>query len=85
VNLKDLIDKPTIIAPVYLKCMHECPLLLTGLAQALGKMDLARPGKDFRIIALSFDDTDTPAVAQEKKKDYLKAVGRPFRPMHGHS
>ncbi|HWR73688.1 MAG TPA: SCO family protein [Nitrospirota bacterium] len=78
VNLKNLIDKPTIIAPVYLKCMHECPLLLSGLAQALGKIDLVRPGKDFRVIALSFDDTDTPAVAREKKKDYLKAVGRSF-------
>lgn len=78
VNVKDMIDKPTIIAPVYLKCMHECPLLLTGLAQALGKIDLVRPGKDFRVIALSFDDTDTPVIAREKKKDYLKAVGRPF-------
>ncbi len=78
VNLKDLIDKPAIIAPVYLKCMHECPLLLTGLARALGKMDLVRPGKDFRVIALSFDDTDTSGLAREKKKDYIKAVGRPF-------
>lgn len=78
VNLKDMIDKPTIIAPVYLKCMHECPLLLTGLAQALGKLDLVRPGKDFRVIALSFDDTDTSGLAREKKKDYLKAVGRPL-------
>lgn len=78
VNLKDLIDKPTIIAPVYLKCMHECPLLLTGLARALGKMDLVQPGKDFQVIALSFDDTDTIVLAREKKKDYIKAVGRPF-------
>lgn len=78
VLLRSLIDKPAIIAPVYLKCMHECPLLLTGLARALGKMDLVQPEKDFRVIALSFDDTDTPALAREKKKDYLKAVGRPF-------
>jgi protein SCO1/2 len=69
-----------IIAPVYLKCMHECPLLLSGLAQALGKMELVQPGKDYRVIALSFDDTDTPALAKEKKKDYLRAVGRPFPP-----
>jgi protein SCO1 len=37
VNLKDFIDKPTIIAPVYLGCMHECPLLLIGLAQGLAR------------------------------------------------
>src|SRR5271169_4488129 len=34
-NIKKYIDKPTIIAPVYLGCAHECPLLLSGLAQAL--------------------------------------------------
>lgn len=78
VSLKALADKPLIIAPVYLKCMHECPLLLTGLAQALGKMGLVRPGRDYRVIALSFDETDTPAVAREKKPNYLKAIGRPF-------
>jgi protein SCO1/2 len=77
-NLKDLIDKPTIIAPVYLGCMHECPLLLTGLAQVLGKIELAKPGRDYRVIALSFDENDTPRIAREKKADYLKAVGRPF-------
>lgn len=78
VNLGKLIDKPTIIAPVYFKCMHECPLLLAGLARALGKTDTIRPGQDYHVIALSFDETDTPARAKEKKKDYLRAVGRPF-------
>ncbi len=78
VNLKALIDRPVIIAPVYLKCMHECPILLMDLARTFGKMDLLQPGRDYRAIALSFDDTDTPAVAREKKPNYLKAVGRPF-------
>ena len=48
VSLKNSIDKPTIIAPVYLGCMHECPMLLTGLAEVLGKLDLVKPGRDFR-------------------------------------
>jgi protein SCO1/2 len=78
VTLKGLIDKPTIIAPVYLHCMHVCPLLLNGLADVLGKMDLVTPGKDFRVITLSFDDRDTPEIARDKKRNYLKAVGRPF-------
>ncbi len=77
-NLKKLIDKPTIIAPVYLGCMHECPMLLMGLAQVLGRIDLVKPGRDFQVITLSFDEKDTPAIAREKKVNYLKAVGRPF-------
>jgi protein SCO1/2 len=77
-DLKKWLDKPTIIAPVYLSCMHECPMLLTGLAQVLGKLELVKPGKDFQVITLSFDDNDTPKIAAGKKVNYLKAVGRPF-------
>jgi len=78
VNLKALIDKPTIIAPVYLHCAHTCPLLLTGLAGALGKLDLVQPGKDYRVITLSFDEREGPAIAREKKPNYIAAVGHPF-------
>jgi len=78
VNLRQSIDTPTIIAPVYLSCVHECPLLLTGLAQALGRLDTIVPNRDFKVVAISFDDSDTPATARDKKPNYLKAVGRPF-------
>jgi len=78
VNLRQSIDTPTIIAPVYLSCVHECPLLLTGLAQALGKLDVVVPGRDFKVVTVSFDDRDTPAISRDKKPNYLKAVGRPF-------
>ncbi len=77
-SLKSLIDKPTIIAPVYLGCMHECPVLLSGLSQVLGKMELVKPGKDYQVITLSFDENDTPAIARDKKVNYIKAVGKPF-------
>jgi len=78
VNLRDLVDRPTIVAPVYLHCSHVCPLLLTNLAEALGKLDLVRPGKDFRVVALSFDEQEGPEVAREKKPNFVAAVGRPF-------
>ncbi len=80
VNLRTMIDKPTIIAPVYLGCMHECPMLLTGLAGVLGKLEMIQPGRDFKVITLSFDDKDTPAIALDKKRNYLKAIGKPFPP-----
>jgi protein SCO1/2 len=78
VLLRNLIDRPTIIAPVYLGCMHECPMLLSGLAQVLGKIELVKPGTDYQVITLSFDENDTPAIAQDKKVNYIKAVGKPF-------
>jgi protein SCO1/2 len=78
VNLKALVDRPTIIAPVYLHCSHECPLLLTGLASALGKIELVTPGKDYRVITVSFDEREGPALAREKKPNYIAAVKAPF-------
>jgi protein SCO1/2 len=80
VNLRDLADRPTIIAPVYFHCQHVCPTLLMGLATALGKLEIVAPGKDFQVVALSFDDRDTPAIAREKKPNYLAAIKRPFPP-----
>jgi protein SCO1/2 len=77
-DLQTMFDRPTIIAPVYLGCVHVCPMLLTGLAEVVGKIDVLKPGKDFRLITFSFDDKDGPADAADKKKNYLKAVGRPF-------
>ncbi len=78
INLGDKFDKPLIVAPVYFGCMHECPMLLSGLAQVLGKIDLLKPGTDFQVISLSFDEHDTPEIAMEKKRNYLHAIGRPF-------
>ena len=78
VNLKDFIDRPTIIAPVYLHCSHECPLLLTGLASTLGKLELVQPGRDYRVITLSFDEREDPAIAREKKPNYITAIRKPF-------
>jgi len=53
-------------------------MLLNGLAEVLGKMDLAQPGRDFQVFAVSFDDKDTPALARDKKRNYIKAIGKPF-------
>jgi len=80
INLKNFIDKPTIVAPIYLECTHECPLLLSGLADVIGKLDLVKPGKDFQVIALSFDNQDTPKIAAEKKVNYIKLINKPFPP-----
>jgi len=78
VNLRDLIDRPTIVAPVYLHCSHVCPQLLTGLAEVLGRIEFLQPGKDYRVITLSFDEQEGPEVAREKKPNYLAAVRKPI-------
>lgn len=77
VLLRDLITRPTILNFVYYSCSHTCPLLLSGLSDVLSKVELS-PGRDFSVLTISFDETDTPGLAVQKKKDYLKATGRDF-------
>ncbi len=77
VTLKELVNKPTVIAPVYLSCTHTCPLLLMGIADVIGKAKM-KAGKDYQVLAISFDDKDTPQIAAEKKPNYLKATNVPI-------
>lgn len=76
-RLDALVTKPTIVALVFLKCRDVCPLLLGGLAGALSNFQLT-PGKDYQVLAISFDDSDTPAIASEAKKNYIAAIGKPY-------
>lgn len=76
VYLRQLTDKPTVISFVFFSCGSRCPLLLGNLAETLGKADI-NP-EDYRVLTISFDDRDTPAIASQRKLNYLKATGRPF-------
>ncbi len=77
VALKDLIDKPTILSFVYFRCPTICPRMLAELSLLLEKIDLA-PGTDFNLITISFDPTDTPANAADKKMNFMKSIQRPI-------
>jgi protein SCO1/2 len=77
VNLRDMMDRPTLLAVVYYRCSRMCPQFLEGLAISLGKLKLV-PGKDYRVLTVSFDDQDTPEIARSVKRNYIKAIGKPF-------
>jgi protein SCO1 len=79
VTLGQLIDKPTILVFNYFRCPGICPVLISNLVQVVNKMNVD-PGKDYRIIAVSFDPADTPEKAREKKANYLNQMQRPFSP-----
>lgn len=73
VDLREVIDKPTIIAPVYFNCPTVCNLLQSSLARALPDVAL-RPGEEFQVLSISFDELDTPEIAAHKKKQYMSAM-----------
>lgn len=76
-RLADLISGPTIILPVYYGCTNVCNLLQGGLAMALPTVGF-RPATDYRVISISFDETETPELASKYKKTYLAAIKEPF-------
>lgn len=75
--LGEFIDRPTIFLPIYFYCPNICSKNLANLAVALGSLT-ALPGKDYRVIAMSFNDAETPEVAAQAKTNYLKIVGSEF-------
>jgi protein SCO1/2 len=77
ISLGQLINKPTILAPVYFGCPDVCSFLLYNLAGALNQLP-SEPGKEYQVIAVSFDETEKPPLALEKKRLYLKMIEKPF-------
>jgi protein SCO1 len=67
--------KPVILALVYYRCPMLCTQILNGLESSL-KVVSFTPGKDFEVLAVSFDPKDTPQLAASKKQLYLRRYGR---------
>jgi protein SCO1/2 len=76
-QLKELIQGPTILAPVYYHCPNVCNFLLQNIAGALGQLP-AVPAKEYVVLAISFDETEKAPLAFERKKIYLQMIGKPF-------
>lgn len=77
VRLGDYFGKhPAILSLVYYNCPMLCSEELDGLTSALEMVKLT-PGKDFDVVVISIDPSETPAEAAKKKSFYLKRYGRP--------
>jgi protein SCO1/2 len=67
---------PAILTTVYYNCPMLCSEEMDGLTSALEMVHLV-PGKDFQIVIISIDPTETPQLAAEKKAFYLRRYGHP--------
>ncbi|MEP6903767.1 MAG: SCO family protein [Actinomycetota bacterium] len=70
--------RPVILALVYYECPMLCNEVLNGLTGSLKSLSFDT-GKDFDVIAISFDarENDKPDLAKNKKESYMKRYGRP--------
>jgi protein SCO1/2 len=69
-------SRPVILALVYYECPMLCTQVLNGLVSALGVLNFTA-GKDFDIVAVSFDPGETPELARGKKAAYVERYKRP--------
>ena len=67
---------PVILTTVYYNCPMLCSEEMDGLTSALEMVNLV-PGKDFQIVIVSIDPSETPKLAAEKKAFYLRRYGHP--------
>jgi protein SCO1/2 len=70
--------RPVVLAFVYYECPMLCNEVLNGLTGSLKGISLDA-GKDFDVIALSFDtrENEKPGLAKNKKAAYVERYGRP--------
>jgi protein SCO1/2 len=68
--------KPIVLAFVYYECPMLCNQVLNGLTTSLTVLEES-VGRDFDVVAISFDPRETPALASGKKKSYLDRYSRP--------
>lgn len=63
--------KPVILVPVYYGCPMLCGLILNGVHDAVKQLQWEL-GKDYTVVAFSFDPKETHTLADAKKKRYIK-------------
>jgi len=76
VKLGDYFGKrPVVMAFVYFECPMLCTQVLNGLTTSLSILPESA-GKEFDVVAVSFDPRETPALANGKKKSHLDRYQR---------
>src|SRR5690348_17103709 len=75
VKLGQFLGKPVILALVYYSCPSLCNLVLNGVGRSTRNLAML-PGRDFEIVAVSFDPRETPEMAAAKKTTYMKDYAR---------
>jgi protein SCO1 len=68
--------RPALLALVYYTCPMLCSEEMDGITSSLEMVKLT-PGKDFDVVVISIDPSDTPEQAAKSKALYVKRYGRP--------
>jgi protein SCO1/2 len=70
--------KPIVLAFVYYDCPMLCTQILNGMVTSFRVLPF-QVGKEFDVVAISFDPRETPELAQKKKKIYVNYLPERMR------
>jgi protein SCO1 len=76
VSLRQLVDRPTLLLPVYYLCPTACSFDLANLADAVRRSSHA--AGSFRVITLSFDPRETAETAALARPNYTALLPPAF-------
>lgn len=68
-------SRPVVLALVYYQCPMLCTQVLNGMVMSLRGMSL-ESGRDFEVVIVSIDPTETPQLAATKKAEYLRRYAK---------
>jgi protein SCO1/2 len=67
---------PVVMILAYYRCPNVCSVSLHQLSDTLRQLSFSA-GKQFNVVAVSIDPSETPADAQQKKDEIVASYGRP--------
>src|SRR5689334_21065436 len=67
---------PVVMVLAYYKCPNVCSVSLHQLSDGLRQISFAA-GKQFSVVVVSIDPSETPLDAQQKKDEIIASYGRP--------
>ena len=68
-------SRPVVLALVYYDCPMLCTQVLNSLVASLRVLSF-ETGREFDVVAVSFDPRERPELASAKKRSYLERYGR---------
>lgn len=66
--------RPVILAMIFYNCTMLCSEVLNGTMRTLEEMQYT-PGKEYEVVIVSINPTETSQIAAGKKKSYLEEYG----------
>lgn len=69
-------DRPVILILGYYSCPMLCNLIMNGFSEGVRQLAWL-PGKEFQVVSVSIDPSETELLASAKKANYIKVIGKP--------